>query len=181
MTSPQPLRPARGFTLIELLVVMAMIAIIAAVATPSLRAFASNQALKAVTSDLLGAANVAKNTALTQNSTVIVAPISGTDWTTGWRVFVDNDGSNTWTNGDKLVIEREPPPDGIVKETASMNNCSDINLFAFGPDGFLKPIGSNFNGGIRFKSAVTSQNRCVVLSKVGAARICGTGGGASAC
>ena len=181
MTARRRLTPHRGFTLIELLVVAALIAVIAAVATPSLRAFASNQALKSVTSDLLGAVNLAKNTALTRNATVIVAPFSDSDWTTGWRVFVDNDSSSDWSSGDTLISEREAVPDGISKETAAMSNCTDIALIGYGQDGFLKSLSGNFNGGVRFKSDVTSQNRCIVISKVGSARICGTGGGAPAC
>lgn len=174
-------RLGQGFTLIELLVVVAMIAVVSALATPSLRTFASNQALKSVTSDLIGAINLAKNTALSTNNHVTIEPVTANDWPSGWRIFIDADANGAWSSGDTLISEKDPLPSGISKETTPISNCTDLGAITYGPDGFLKYINGNFNGGVKLKSDITLNNRCVVIAKSGVARVCGNGAGAPAC
>ena len=169
-------RRARGFTLIELLVVIAMVAILAALATPSLRAFAANQALSGVTSDLMAASMTARSTAINRNRRVIIEPMSGTDWTSGWRVYIDKDGSTDFdASKDEQIIEGQPAPDTVVSNAATITNCAPKDKFGYDPDGFLRLDSTLGNGGVPLKSSVTGRDRCVVFDNSGRTRICGSG------
>ena len=169
-------RCRRGFTLIELLVVIAMVAILAALATPSLRAFAANQALAGVTSDLMAASMTARSTAINRNQRVMIEPMTGTDWTSGWRVYIDKDASDDFNaSTDEQIIESQPAPDTVAANTATVTNCAPKDKFGYNPDGFLRSGGSLGNGGVPLKSTVTGRDRCVVFDLAGRTRICGSG------
>lgn len=166
-----------GFTVIELMVVVALVAVLATLAAPGLRAFASNQALSSTVSDLLSATMTARSTAISRNRQTIIEPMdTSVGWTSGWRVYVDNDASGDFDAAeDELISESSAVPDGIVL-AASTANCTRKDQFAYRADGFLKwGEGAFSNGGIQFKSTVTSRERCVVINKVGRGRICGNG------
>lgn len=161
-----------GFTVIELMVVVAMVAVLAVLAAPSLRAFAGNQALSSTVSDLLSATMTARNAAITRNRQAIVEPMNpSVGWATGWRVYVDTDGSGDFdASKDEQISESAAVPDGIVLEDG-ISNCTLKDQFIYTSSGFLKSDVNN--GGIGFKSMVTARTRCVVINKVGRGRICG--------
>lgn len=80
-------RSMSGLTLIELLVVIAIVAVLAAVAGPNLSWLLRSQRVKNASFDVFSSLTYARSEAITRNSTVTVAPISGnTDWSNGWRV-----------------------------------------------------------------------------------------------
>ena len=171
-------RRPRGFTVIELMVVVALVAVLAVVATPSLRSFAANQALSSTVSDLLSATMTARATAISRNRQTMVEPMdTSVGWASGWRVYVDTDGSGDFdATKDEQISESSALPQGIVL-SADTSNCTPRDYFAYRADGFLKldPSAGIGNGGIRFQSEVTARERCVVINKVGRARICGAG------
>ncbi|TMG87507.1 MAG: prepilin-type N-terminal cleavage/methylation domain-containing protein [Betaproteobacteria bacterium] len=76
-----------GFTLVELLTVIVVLAVIAAIAMPSLEQALVNQRLRAAGTDLMSSLMLARSEAIKRRSVVEVAPLSGNDWRTGWRVI----------------------------------------------------------------------------------------------
>jgi type IV fimbrial biogenesis protein FimT len=88
-SAPATLRTAapsqRGLTLIELMVVVALLAIVAAVAAPDMRSFASGMRIKSLANELTTDLLVARSEALKRNTSVTVAP-NGSGWQTGWTV-----------------------------------------------------------------------------------------------
>jgi len=76
-----------GFTLVELLMVIVVLAVIAAIAMPSLEQALVNQRLRAAGTDLMSSLMLARSEAIKRRSVVEVAPLSGNDWRTGWRVI----------------------------------------------------------------------------------------------
>ena len=79
-------RGSRGFTAVEALTVLAILAIGAAVAVPSLSNVLAGQRLRAAGTDLMSSLLVARSEAIKRNAQVGIVPRSGGDWKTGWRV-----------------------------------------------------------------------------------------------
>jgi len=84
---------ARGFTLVEAMIVVVILAIVAAMAMPSLDAALTNQRLRNAATDLVSALLLARSEAIKRGVEVQVAPLTPGDWTSGWRVVttVDNE------------------------------------------------------------------------------------------
>ncbi|WP_212784824.1 GspH/FimT family pseudopilin [Ferrigenium kumadai] len=74
-----------GFTLVELLVTIAVVAILASIATPSYRAFVAGQRIKTASFDIMSALTLARSEAIKRAAPVTVAPAGGA-WTNGWSV-----------------------------------------------------------------------------------------------
>ena len=70
------MRIARGFTLLELMVVLIIVAIVLTFAIPSFRTLLMNSRVNDVVSNLSGALNYARNTALSKNAPIGVCPVS---------------------------------------------------------------------------------------------------------
>src|SRR5690606_18361522 len=87
---------SRGFTIIELMVVVAIAAILAAVAIPSMTEIVRRNTQESVINDLASALAFARSEAINRGQKVSVCQsANGTscatsgDWTAGWIVFVD--------------------------------------------------------------------------------------------
>jgi type IV fimbrial biogenesis protein FimT len=86
------MRDAAGFTLLEVLVVVAILAVLASFAVPSMRAFMDSQIVKTPASDLYSSLVLARSEAIKRNAAIEVVP-SATDWAQGWRVRVQSGGT----------------------------------------------------------------------------------------
>ena len=168
----------QGFTLIELMVVLALAAIIATFAAPSFQSSMARQKLNLAASDLLVSATQARSEASKNNRPAIVQPVtSDSDWSQGWRIYVDMDNSKTYNEGDFLVTT-VPAAASSVKlyETPTL----DPNFIGFDANGFA--LGSNA-GRIVFSSSIlgSAYRKGVVIARTGRARICTTQPGSNGC
>ena len=76
---------ARGFTLVEIVITVAIVAVLAAVAAPTMSSIMTRHRVQDATSDLFAALIKARGEALMLNADVSVSPIGG-NWAGGWRV-----------------------------------------------------------------------------------------------
>ena len=76
---------SNGFTIVEAMIVVAVLAILAGVAAPSMTRMVVNQQLKAAGYDVASSMSLARSEALTRNVNVTVAPTGGS-WTNGWTI-----------------------------------------------------------------------------------------------
>ena len=109
-----------GFTLLELMVVIAVLAILSAVAAPSIATFISTQRLRNAAFDLVSDLLLARNEALNRQNNVVISPssASGGEWSDGWTITSPS-GTVTSRLGVPVVV-RFVPADSSGNALASL-------------------------------------------------------------
>ncbi len=135
----------RGFTTIELLIVIAIAAIVAVVAVPSLQGtihdFRQKTALSLLVSDL----NQARSEAIKRNARVLLCVrntagtgcATGTNWSVGWIACTDSntDGScdtSSSTNPNPFIVR--PALDSTLTLSAVDASAAALSLVRFNPN-----------------------------------------------
>ncbi|MEG0820492.1 MAG: GspH/FimT family protein [Burkholderiaceae bacterium] len=103
----------RGVTLVEAIVVVAVIAVITGASLPSLASRLSQHQVAGVANDLISAARQARSEALSRRERVVVAPVTGRDWNSGWRVFVDANNNGSLDAGETVLGQFAAPPAAV--------------------------------------------------------------------
>lgn len=105
-----------GFTLIELMTVLALAVIVLAIGAPNLSELVRAQRLKVAASDIKDALALARAEAIARNQRVEIVPRGegGTDWASGWTVFVDRDGDRMPGSGDEVIATHGPLARGVA-------------------------------------------------------------------
>jgi type IV fimbrial biogenesis protein FimT len=118
-----------GFTLIELMTVVALLAILSAIAAPSLRTFIESQRLRNASFDIVSDLLLARSEALTRQTVVVVTP-SGSDgvgWSGGWAI-------NLVSSAGALVTNRTGVPSQLRFSVMNSSAAAQGSL-SFGMDG----------------------------------------------
>lgn len=146
----------RGFTLIELLVTMVVLAIMMAIGVPSFRNFVNSQRVKSASTELMTAVLIARSEAVKRNSSgVTIAPVSGTDWTTGWSVTVGG-----------ATLQKQDALQSITVTTYGDSGCGTaaaVSSIVFGSSGRPTSGSSCF----KLASSSTDKTRCVKVDVTG--------------
>ena len=104
---------SRGFTLVELMITVAVMVILAAIATPSMTAMLNNSRAAGQTEELVASLQLARAEAIRRNARVTVCAGTG----------VVCNGSATWSNwtifGRDKTADPADPPDVIRDTNAS--------------------------------------------------------------
>lgn len=117
-----------GLTLIELLVVLALAAILLGVAAPAFQQSLQRLRLQAAANDLQAAINLTRSQAMARGGKVLMAPLepSGTDWQSGWAIFIDRNGNRRPDPGDALLYRHDPlRPDITVSTRFTVGGAPD--------------------------------------------------------
>ena len=126
---------ARGFTLVELMTTVAVLAILIAVVPPSLASFVRTSQVRAAQSELISSLMLARSEAAKRGKTVFVsaaAPVTGSEFSAGWRVWVDEDDSGVFNSADTVIRDFPDLAAGVILGTAS--NATQVS---FASSGFL--------------------------------------------
>ena len=98
-----------GFTLLELVITVAIITIVFAIAIPSMTTITQNDRLTTNINTLIGHLAHARSEAVKRSQQVSICVSSNTtsctggNWQDGWIVYIDADGSNTFTAGEEVL------------------------------------------------------------------------------
>ncbi|MEJ2041848.1 MAG: GspH/FimT family pseudopilin [Reinekea sp.] len=104
------MRQVRGFTLVELVVTVVILAIVIMFAIPSFNTLMNRISTNSSRDKILTAFHYARSEAISQQAEVTIcasadgANCSATsNWTSGWIVFLDDNGNQTVDTGDNVL------------------------------------------------------------------------------
>ncbi len=134
----------QGFTLVELMVTVAITAVLTSLALPSMRQFIGNWQVSNAVNVFMGSMQLARGEAVKRGRTVrMCRSNNGTScgtgnnlpggWTSGWIVYVDNDGiGSNVTAADQVVYTQ-----GALSYFDSIISNAPKPI-VYGPTGILK-------------------------------------------
>ena len=170
-----------GFTLIELLITLVIAAVLMTVAVPNFIAFQRNSELTSIANSFMAATNGARGEAMKRGRYTMVVPSDGTNWSSGWIVFVDVDRTQTYGgagSADITVSRTEPTPAYVT--VAGNNSASAIAPYImFDASGYPKNKAGLFADST-FEarrndvsgSELLKQTRRVKILRTGQVRVC---------
>jgi len=128
-----------GFTMMQLLVTVALIGIISSIAMPSLTGLLVSNKLTAYANQLVTGLNVARSEAVKRNTRVTLRKKGDSGYESGWNIFLDTNGNNTFESGtDTLIKTFEAFPSGYTL----IGNNVIVNFIAYQADGTSNVSGS---------------------------------------
>ncbi|XAH21729.1 GspH/FimT family pseudopilin [Xylophilus sp. GW821-FHT01B05] len=174
------LAPAHhGFTLIELMVTIAIAVILMLVSIPSFLSFKRNSELTSAANALLAGMNTARSEAMKRNLNALVVPLDGSSWESGWRVFVDTDRDNSFSDDDILVATRGALPSYFSLQGVGV--ASGANPYVlFNGSGYAREKAGGLGGvtlnltrnDITDASELLNQTRRIKVAVTGRVRVC---------
>ena len=171
----------KGFTLVEVAVTIAIIAILAAVATPVILRWLPDYRLRMAARDLFSNMQLAKMTAVKSNTNVAVVfnqAVGGTVF--DYAVFVDSNNNVEYDAGEVLVagvrlsnyqgVQFDPAQGGGNGLTFT-NNDDGLPAIAFRGNGLTRNNAGGFGAGTAFFRNTNARTLSVVVTAAGNIRI----------
>jgi len=153
-------RNNNGFTIVELMVSIAIVAILTAVALPSLNSFTIRMKVDNEISELHRLLLTARNAAINSEQNVTICPLGvgnvctgGNNWGDEISVFIDTNSNAIYEAGEELLKVKEAidTSDDLEMPLASLTytpsgqiTINNSNLFIYCPSGY-----ANYSRGIQ--------------------------------
>jgi type IV fimbrial biogenesis protein FimT len=121
--------------LVELMITIALLAVVLAIATPSMRNFILDQRVRASFSDFQRGVNLARAEAIRRNQRVTFAAADCASFSSGWKVFIDSAaGADQCHNGGEALIMQGDPLHSALRVVWT-NADGDKHYLLFTPTG----------------------------------------------
>ena len=164
----------RGVTLVELMVTISIMAILLAIGVPAMGRFIHDTRTSNVTNEFVNALNLARSEAVRRNRLVTVCRSAnpeaatpscdnGSDWSTGWVVFVESSSANTHGVAAENLLARHGVLTTNVNAQATLTTPVTFNATGE-PVGNFAGISFNFNynSGCAREVAISRSGRVTV-------------------
>ncbi|MGV6853308.1 MAG: GspH/FimT family pseudopilin [bacterium] len=155
----------KGMTMLEIMVTLAILAIVATLAMPSLREFMQNSATGNSSQLLLADIAFARSEAVTRPGEIFFVQAGG-GWQNGWSIYFDTDTNGSLDPTDELIRTRDALEDGfsLELEDSSSNTYSQIS---FETDGSLKVPTVEVTFSLCRPDDDTAKSKSVIISTTG--------------
>lgn len=162
-----------GYTMMEILIVITIVAILAAIATPSFKYVTASNRIASEVNALLVDMQFARSQAIKEGQTVTVCTstngtaCAGTNtWQGGWIVFLDSNGDQTVQAGE-IVLRVQPAFTGgdIFVASTPTFSYSTFNRLGYAPTG--SPAAINIS--LHDTTNNAAWTRCLAVNPIGAA------------
>jgi len=94
-----------GISLVESLLVMGLLALLLGMGVPGLSQLLAAQRLRVCVDSFLAAVNFTRAEAIRRGARVDLIPLDGRDWSTGWMVFVDDNGNLQAETNEEILLQ----------------------------------------------------------------------------
>jgi type IV fimbrial biogenesis protein FimT len=117
-----------GFTIVELMIVVLIVAILTALAVPSMRDMIRNQRVKTASFDVFAGLVLARSEAIKRNLSITLTANSG-DWTKGW-VATDANGQTVARQDpfDSTISVAGPGPTVVFSGIGRANGIASFTI-----------------------------------------------------
>ncbi|MBB5609042.1 MULTISPECIES: GspH/FimT family pseudopilin [unclassified Janthinobacterium] len=163
-----------GHTMLELLAVLSITGLLAAAALPSLQQMLERQRLRAASTDLFSAIELTRALAMARGRRVLLMPAGpgGTDWRTGWLVFIDRNSNLVFDEGDELLLRQGPLAAGISVQFAFTSGTAPFYI-AYNGAGRSCSASNSLAARWGTMSLISGkQRRHIKINMLGRVRIC---------
>jgi type IV fimbrial biogenesis protein FimT len=157
----------RGFTLLELIVTLAVASIVLGVGVPALSTFTARMGANAAVGDISASLALGRIGAVSHGRVAVLCPSSdgtqcsgGSDWSSGWLVFVDSNGDGE--PGTSEIARRI----GALPAGLALRSSAGRGRLRFQPSGWA----SGTNVTLNLCSGETPRAR-VILNNAGRVRV----------
>ena len=163
-----------GHTMLELLAVLAIAALLAAAAMPSLQQVLARQQVRAAATDLFSAIELTRAQAMARGQRVLLMPAGpgGTDWRTGWLIFIDRNASLAFDGDDELLFRQGPLPEGITAQFAFSSATAPFYIAYNGAGRSCSATNSLAARWGTLSLALGKQVRHIKINMLGRVRVC---------
>ena len=124
----------------ELIIVLAIAAIMASLAGPSMVSFLASARFQINLGRVVSDINFARGEAVKRRKHIIMGPKINTDWKDGWRIFVDADEDDAYDSNETVLLIRDALSGGELSVKDKSNNATDFILYH--PSGISKDTGA---------------------------------------
>ncbi|MBU1189478.1 MAG: GspH/FimT family pseudopilin [Gammaproteobacteria bacterium] len=138
-----PIDQHAGYTIVEIMIAIAILAILTALAMPSLQQFMARNELVGTSNALITGINLARTEAVTRSTAVAICPstdgatCSGGDWESGFLVFVDDNNNSSFNGGEELIRAES----GYTNPAITIDGTGGLNNgFTFSADGIRSAV-----------------------------------------
>ncbi|NOV25520.1 prepilin-type N-terminal cleavage/methylation domain-containing protein [Cupriavidus necator] len=176
-------RHCRGLTLVELMAVVVMVAILAAIGTPSFVSLLRTSRVDSEIQSMVGSLQLARSEAIKRGLPVSVCPsVNGTaclgagNWARGWIAFVDRNASGT--------VDAAAPADEVLhyragwSATDTFTTPANATFLTYNRDGFAVLPGGALTMTLHTTPVAAEATRCIAINIAGRQTIQRAGEGA---